>query len=45
MRNLHLTPKKKLAVRLRVGPQRRELNNFIEAIDDPESDSLFQIHD
>jgi hypothetical protein len=37
--------KKTLATRLRTGPQRREVVNFIEAIDGPAADALLRIYD
>lgn len=36
---------KLLAKRLRNGPQRREVTNFIEAIDGPAADALMRISD
>ncbi len=38
-------PNEKLIGRLRNGPQRREVVNFIEAIDGPAADALLRIYD
>lgn len=37
--------KQKMVDRLRNGPQRREVTNFIEAIDGPAADALLRIYD
>ncbi|MBT3350100.1 MAG: hypothetical protein HOC91_14075 [Nitrospinaceae bacterium] len=37
--------KQQLASRFRGGPQRREVTNFIEAIDGPAADALLRIYD
>lgn len=37
--------KQQLSARLRNGPQRREVTNFIEAIDGPAADALLRLYD